>query len=284
MTEPIRTVIRAGLPQPVRLMHLTDTHLAYADDRNDAEKRRLAKRRQAEFGDTDLHSEKELLARTEYAEKNCDLLLHTGDLIDFVSEANLDRAGAFLRNENVFFVAGNHEFSQYVGEAWEDRAYKMNSYMQIRKRLGVDLFFSSRVVKGLNIVGIDNGYYRFEDWQIGCLKREAERGYPILLCMHVPLYEKSLFECVMDEHRSSSGLLVGCGEDELLRYEEYRQVQQRPDETTMRMIDYIAGEDKIIALVTGHLHFSFESRLPCGKMQYVTGGSYDGIAREVTVI
>lgn len=78
--------------------------------------------------------------------------------------------------------------------------------------------------------------------------------------------------------------LVGCDEEHLLRYPEYRALQQRPDDATGKFIDFIGSRDEIKAIIAGHLHFSFESLLPCGKMQYVTGGGYDGIAREITIL
>lgn len=279
-----KTTLKAGLEKPVKLLHITDTHLSFADERDNERKRKLAEDRSRAFGDTDGRIEKDLYEMLDYADRNCDLLIHTGDLIDFVSAANVEKAGAFLAHENVFFVAGNHEYSQYVGEAWEDHAYRMNSYMQIRGKMGVDMIYTSRVVNGLNIIGLDNGYYQFEDWFIWRLKREVEKGMPIIVMMHNPLYEKSLFDCIMDERHAASASLVGCSEEQLFRYEEYRQIQQRPNDTTKRVMDYMANEDKILAFVTGHVHFSFESMLPCGKMQYVTGGGYDGIAREITVL
>ena len=37
-------------------------------------------------------------------------------------------------------------------------------------------------------------------------------------------------------------------------------------------------------ILTGHLHFGFESRLPGGTIQYVTNRGDRGNAREITVI
>ena len=61
-------------------------------------------------------------------------------------------------------------------------------------------------------------------------------------------------------------------------------MQQRPDEPTLRMIDYIEHEPRIKAVLAGHLHFNYEGRLAGGQMQYITGGGYEGVAREVTIV
>lgn len=276
--ELIKNTIIVGLERPVKLLHVTDTHIGLADDRDDERKHALAGR----FSSSD--RKKNFQEQVDYASRNCDLLVHTGDLIDFVSHANVDWARRALQNENIFFIAGNHEYSQYVGEAWEDNAYRMNSYMQMGYGLGVPMFFNARVVGGVNIVGIDNSYYLFEDWHLWRLKREAEKGLPIILAFHDPLFEQSLYDYHMSLPGSDCTYLVGCDEEHLLPYSEFRAVQQRPDAPTLRMIDYITHEPRIKAILTGHLHFNFESSLTPSLPQYVTGGGYDGYARELTIL
>ena len=273
----IRSAVQIGLEKPVKLLHVTDTHLGLVDEHDDARKHALAER----FSTPD--RARDLEEQLAYAKASCDLLVHTGDLMDFVSHANVAAARKFVADEHVFFIAGNHDYSQYVGEAWEDQAYRMNSYMQMGYGLGVPMFFNARTVGGVNIVGIDNSYYLFQDWQLWRLKREVEKGLPIVLAFHDPLFEESLFQ----HHRQISSepctYLVGCDEAHLLCYNEFRAVQQRPDEPTLHMIEYIKNEPLIKVLLTGHLHFSYESEIAPGVPQFVTGGGYDGVAREVTL-
>ncbi|MCR5206980.1 MAG: metallophosphoesterase [Eubacterium sp.] len=276
----IKTGLNIGLEKPVKLLHVTDSHVAFADERDNERKHALAGRFNAP------EKESYLREHIAYAEENCDLLVHTGDLTDFVSYANTDFARELLKNEKIFYIAGNHEYSQYVGEAWEDLAYRMNSYMEIERMggFGVPMFFNSRTVGGVNIVGIDNGYHLFAEWQLLRLKKEVEKGLPIILAFHAPLFEQSLFdyhfEILPDEPCT---YLSGVDEENLLRYSEFRAVQQRPDEPTLRTIEYIKKEPLIKAILTGHLHFSYESEVADGLPQFVTGGGYKGIARELTL-
>ncbi|MCR5149752.1 MAG: metallophosphoesterase [Clostridiales bacterium] len=284
MLKIIKTTVNIGLEKTVRILHTTDTHLTLCDERDNERKRSLALSRKAAFSSESGSPESYLEETLEYGKKHCDLMVHTGDLIDFVSQANIDKAAKVVKMPKVLFVPGNHEYSQYVGEAWEDSAYRMNSYMEIQPRLGVDLFFTSRQVGGVNFVGVDNVYYKFEDWYISRLETEVQKGLPIVLLMHNPLFEESLYSFCMDERHEASAGIVGCDEEHLARYSEYRALQQRPDEATKCFVDYIASQPAVKAVIAGHLHFSFESRLPCGKMQYVTGGGYEGIAREITIV
>ena len=278
--ELVRSTVKIGLERPVKLLHVTDSHIARADERDNERKHALAKR----LGDTD--REQYLNEHIAYAEANCDLLVHTGDLMDFVSHANTEKAREILKNEHIFFIAGNHEYSQYVGEAWEDNAYRMNSYMEIERMggFGVPMFWNTRIVGGVNIVGIDNSYYLFEDWHLHHLKKEVEKGLPIILAFHDPLFEQSLYDYHLDRVPDPCTYLVGCDEDHFLPYSEFRAVQQRPDVPTLRFIEYVKNEPLIKAILTGHLHFNFESNITPTLPQFVTGGGYDGIAREITLI
>ena len=237
-----KTTLHIGLEKPVRLLHVTDSHIGLV------------------------------------------LLVHTGDLMDFVSHANVETARQIVADEDFFFIAGNHDYSQYVGEAWEDNAYRMNSYMEMGYGLGVPMFFNAKTVGGVNIVGIDNSYYQFEDWQLWRLQREVKKGLPIILAFHDPLFEESLFQYHLVRVPNDCTYLVGCDEEHLLYYNEFRAVQQRPTEATLRFIDYVKHEPLIKAILTGHLHFNYTSMITDTLPQFVTGGGYDGIARELTIV
>lgn len=275
-----KSVVKIGLEKPVKILHVTDSHISFVDEYDNERKHELANRL------FNPEKEKYLYEHIAYSKENCDILVHTGDLFDFVSHANTLKAREILSDEHIFFIAGNHEYSQYVGEAWEDKAYRMNSYMEMERfgGFGVPMLWNTRIVGGLNIVGMDNSYYLFEDWQLYRLKNEVEKGLPIILALHDPLFEQSLYDYHMQRVPNECTYLVGCDEEHLEKYSEFRAYQQRPDEPTLRMIEYIKSEPAIKAIFTGHLHFSFESKLTDSLTQFVTGGGYDGYAREVTLI
>ena len=180
--ELIKSTLKIGLEKPLKILHVTDSHIGLADERDNERKHALANR----FASPE--REKYFYEHLAYARDYCDLMVHTGDLIDFTSQANFDFARRVLADEKVFFTAGNHEFSRYVGEAYEDRAYKMNSFREMMPGLGAPLFFNSRTLGGVNFVGIDDSYHQFEPWQITRLKKEIEKGLPVVLCLHAPLF------------------------------------------------------------------------------------------------
>ena len=272
-----KSTLHIGLEKPLKILHVTDSHIALCDDRDNERKKALAERPNR------VGREKFLEEHLAYGRENCDLIVHTGDLIDFTSQANFDFARKVLADEKVFFAAGNHEFSQYVGEAYEDFAYKMNSFREIQPGLGAPLFFNSKIIGGVNFVSIDDSYHQFELWQMEKLKKEIDKGFPIIVCLHVPLFEQSLYDYFISiTSPGDCTYLAGCDEDHL-PYDEWRAIEIRPRGVTCVMVDFIKSQPQIKAVLAGHLHFSFVSDIAPGKQQFVTGGGYEDQVRELTI-
>ena len=278
MEELLTTKLSLGAEKPFRLLHITDTHLCLADERDNERKNNLAEGRKKVFGDGE-----DALAWSIEKSKELDaLLVHTGDLLDFVSEANIDAAKKFTDENDCFFAAGNHEFSLYVGEAWEDKAYRDQSLDKVQAAFKNDIRFCSRVVNGINLIAIDNSYYRFEQEQLDALKAEVQRGLPILLFMHNPMHTDEFYNYRRNVEGVKIAYLTGTPAEMMSDYDDHRFRQQCPDDITIEATDYIANEPMIKALFTGHLHFSHETPY-FGRMQYVTGGAGNRIARLIEI-
>ncbi len=279
MLNLVKSSLEIGLKKPVKLLHVTDTHISDTDDRDDERKQQICRSNPIEnikvnFRDT-----------IDYCNANCDMMVHSGDLISVVSPRSLEVVREFLDTcNNYTLVTGNHEYSQYCGEAWEDIAYKMTYYPTVRHYLKEDLLFTAKEVGGVNVVGIDDSYYQVEPWQVWRLKQEVKKGLPIVLMMHVPLFEESLFEKTVGNNADGIAYLTGCDEEHLMRFKnEFREVQQRPTDDTLRFIDYVYSEPLIKCVLAGHVHLNHESILPGGIPQFVTSLNWQGDARELTL-
>lgn len=264
--KKLTSILDIGIPSPIKVIHFSDTHLTRADGRDDERKIKLAKQRRiGPFPDNEaIYTETLALAAEGY-----DAVLHTGDLIDFVSYANLEEAENFVRTTDCFFSAGNHEFSLYVGEAKEDAAYREQSLKKVQAAFGNDIRFDSREVGGVNFVAIDNSYYLFEEFQLDSLKKEVAKGMPIVLLMHNPIYEEALYEYMMS--KSPCAYLVAAPEEKISSYPADRREQQRADEITLRTVEFIKNEPLIKAILCGHIHKDFESDIAVGKPQMAVG-------------
>ncbi len=248
----MKTKLSIGATAPFQILHLSDTHLTRADLRDGERKVKLAETRLPIFPE----AEEVLQAACDAAKQLQVPIVHTGDLIDFVSLANLEAAKKFTDENDCFMAAGNHEFSLYVGEAKEDAAYRNQSLEAVQAAFKNDIRMSSRIIGGVNFVALDNGYYLFEEEQFEFLKQEAAKGLPMILLMHTPLYEHTLYEKMMSH--SPCAYLTGVPTELMKSYPPDRYEQQLADETTLKVMEYINDQPLIKALITGHLHFNYE--------------------------
>jgi predicted phosphodiesterase len=279
-----KITLEIGIEHPLKLFHICDNHLAFTDERDNERKQELSKKRRWSFERDTNRCIQYLDEAINYSKNNCDLLIHTGDLIDFVSWPNIETAAQKLGNIDYFFAVGNHEYSKYVGEAFEDIVYKMSSYHIVQPAFKNNLFFSSRIINGVNLVSVDNSYYNFDENQLEQFKAEIGKGYPIILLMHNPLYTKDLYDELIINRKRDCAFVVGCPESLMAQYSEYRYRQQYATPITREFIRYLEQQSLVKAIITGHLHFNYETVLPSGIKQFVTGGSYNGYASEITVV
>lgn len=256
-----------GAEKPFTLLHVSDTHLAYADGRDDQRKAELAQRRALRFPE----GTRALAEAEKTAKEKGITIVHTGDLFDFVSWANIDEGRRFTDENDVFMAAGNHEFSLYVGEAWEDAEYRNQSLEKVQSAFKNDIRFSSRKINGVNLVALDNSYYLIEEEQLEALKKEIDLGLPIILFMHTPLYCETLYKTVSREDRSPVAHVMNAPEEFLEKYPPDRYRQQKPDGLTKEAYDLMVSCPLIKAVVTGHLHFDFQCDIRPGLPQIITG-------------
>ena len=269
-----KNTIHIGLEKPLKVLHITDSHIPFCCD-TDSEAMHRQRAQRDEPG-----SVLALQEQMAYGEENCDIIVHTGDLIDFISKPCLEFGREFLKkHDKLLFIAGNHEYSTYE-PAVEDMTYRLRSLGLMGGGLGVDMFFNSKIVGGVNFVGIDDSYHQVEDGQLIRLKKEVAKGYPIILFMHAPLYEEALYQ---KSYEFWNGEIAVVNSDARLHPEVIGDMAE-PYPSTTAFYEYVTGEPLIKAVLAGHLHFSFVSQLPGGKIQYVTGLGSEGTAREFTIL
>lgn len=269
-----KTTISIGLPSPVRLLHITDSHITRGDSTG----------LQAPWFNRDYDgcAEDYFLASLAYAKKNGLTVLFTGDIIDFQSEENFAYIAEHLQGVDYMYAAGNHDFYNHIERPVEDDENKRKKTPLLAPYIKSNLYFDSRILGGVNFVTLDNSYYTVKEDQLERLKREVAKGYPVVVAMHVPVCTERLAESGL-KGEPPSLYLMGAPEKYLSRLTPFRRQQQAPDEVTLRFIDYIENESAIKALITGHRHENDEDVLEGGLMQYVTGGSFDGYVREITI-
>ena len=264
--EIIKNYIHIGIKEPFCILHASDTHLTFCDERNDQRKIELSKNRSDIFP----NAEADLQFIKEKATVDKRTVIYTGDMIDFVSELNIEKAKEFSDSVDCFMVAGNHEFSLYVGEAKEDDAYRNQSLSKIQSAFKNNIRCSSRIIGGVNFIAVDNSYYLIDKKQLDFIKTETEKDYPAILLVHTPLYSKDLYD--FSRNGSDSPAYLMSVPDELMSdYSCHRYEQQKEDSVTADAYSFIVNCKNIRAIFAGHLHENYDGLINNRILQIVTG-------------
>lgn len=176
----------------------------------------------------------------------------------------------FTDSTDCLFVAGNHDFRVFGGMEFDVPSSRDKNLKAVSSLFGNDIRFFSKVINGVNIVGIDNAYYRFEEYQLEGLKAEVKKGFPIILALHVPLYTQECYDLMITEKRKYASLIC-VPEDKMKIYPPERYTQQKEDKITRAAYDFILSQKLVKLVICGHVHKNFEAYLPSGTPQFITG-------------
>ena len=269
--------VSAGATAPFSILHISDTHLteAYPDEADAADKLRSKERRTRTFGGRQEEALRDSLA---WAKDNVDYVLHTGDLIDWQSQANFDLVKKYYGGA-MFGSMGNHEFYTYLpGEKYTGQeAFKERSWPLLKDAYPVDPRFHAQTVNGVNFVCLDGVFGTVQPDLVEKFKAEAKKKLPIVLCMHVPFFTDGIWRC---DYQYWNGV-----------NKKYRNAavpdargdykRQQTDPTTRDFIAYLKEEKLLKAILAGHLHITVQERFSPTAVQYVVGGNYGFVGQEV---
>lgn len=265
--------VDAGADEPFTFIHISDTHLARANMSDGRAKLELALKRSRSFR----HSVMMLDETAKKADELGCFVVHTGDMIDFVSYENLKIAKDFTGKVDCIMLAGNHEFSPTVYNDPVSHAELTEYFLdRVQASYKNDIRFYSRVVNGVNLVALDNGSHKVEQWQVEKLREEIDRGLPVLLFLHVPVYTPEEYEFAVSKYGLPAWLMA-VPEDKLAGYTEADRLSQGADEPTKEAYDLIVNSSNIKAIFCGHEHYDHISMVTPETPQYVINCTTAGI-------
>lgn len=256
--------IVAGIETPFRFLHMSDTHLTLCDERDDEKKQKLAEQRLAGFP----RALRMLDDAGEKADEMDTFIVHTGDIIDFVSEKNLDTVRRFTSDNDVFACAGNHEYSLYVWDDIDETTRRESLKDKVQSAFTNDIRFSVRMEHGVEFIAIDNGYHKIEQWQLDRLKAEIAKGCPIILCLHAPLYAPDIYDYTAEVFGKPMWMMSV--PDALMdKSDEGDYLAQKEAAVTHEAYELITHCDAIKAILAGHMHYDYVSQVTPTLKQYV---------------
>ena len=268
--------IHVGLEKPFSILHISDTHLTAAYPNEPEVKQKISRIRTETFGG---QQENALVSSLEWAKSNVDYVLHTGDLIDWQSEANFD-----LVRKHYGGIAlgtmGNHEYSpsMWLSEEKESRddAWRAKTADRLSAAYPFDISFHAQAVNGVNFVMIDDVYGGVSAKQVERFAAEVKKGLPIVLCMHVPFFTPDI---LMAHEKFWRG--QGKKFRKALPEVKGDYKVQLEDPVTKDFIAYLKGEKLLKGILAGHLHITVQERFSPTAMEYVVGGNFMYHGQEV---
>ena len=263
--------LEIGADEPFYFIHASDTHVSLIDGRDSGDARLVdTAEKRFDFCPYAIRCLDELSLKANELDA---FIVHTGDLIDYISQKNLDVAKNFTEKNDVFFCVGNHEYMNYVWNDLPGTAQRDKTFDTVQAVYPNDLMFSVRVEHGVKFIAVDNVYHRVEQWQVDKLREElAKDDMPVILALHVPLYAPDMFEFQMKKNGAGyPAWLMGVPE-ELMRESHYTEEsieEQKPDEPTNEFCDLVKSSPQIKAILTGHNHAHFVSQVTPTLKQYM---------------
>ncbi|MBQ6328879.1 MAG: metallophosphoesterase [Kiritimatiellae bacterium] len=202
-----------------------------------------------------------------WAKINADYLIHTGDLMDFVSDGNLVAVREAFGPDagNIFGSIGNHEYWKPV----EPRPTHKECFAACSKAYPYNLHFGSQVINGVNFVSIDDAHDDVTQDQVEAFAREVKKGLPIILLMHVPFPTPRIVEATRKYWKWNS---------------KFRNEPPKPlvfGKRGQEFIKYLKSEPLLKGILAGHQHITVEERFSPTATQYLVAGNFAFAGREV---
>ena len=271
--------VEIGLERPFSILHISDSHLTAAYAHESEKKQELHRTRTTTFGG---RQEEALRDALEWAKQHVDYVLHTGDIIDWQSEANFDLVIKYF-GDGLIGSVGNHEFTpdMWLSDPQEERSetFKDRTRALVQAAYPFDTRFQSQVVHGVNFITLDNVYGTVTEDQVRRFKEEVERRLPIVLCMHVPFFTDNIWRAngrMWGDQKplQGNGLTEPTG--------DYKA--QLEDPVTRDFITYLKRQPLLKCILAGHLHISVEDQFSSTCREYVVAGGFLFHGREVIFV
>ncbi len=281
--KPIESVLPiAGLKHPFTILQITDLHASAVSEEDaaamSAERHEYAVHRNIAFSQGRPYPPDAVLpVLGDYAgEIGADVILLTGDILDFPSEANFALLDRFIQNSAipVRYITGNHDWS-YADDYHTPHA-KATHLPRVTAIAKAQQDTAVYETEDVLLVTIDNTRYHISEGAVvaytAAATRARETDKTLILAMHIPFKVDTLVEDTVRVW--GQDLCLGEG------------ATGGQDPTTVAFWREITEGTQIApdVVITGHLHFDHEDVYPNGVRQYITDIASGGHCRLIRLI
>jgi len=282
-TDDSAVIRLEGLKKPVRMLHLTDTHLRFYDER-DGENfqacvdycQRIEKlNRERGIEPDPERALRQSMARA--AREDLDLLALTGDIVHFPSPASVDFVVAQIDALGVptIYTSGNHDV-HYTNEP-VNAAVRLTRLAALQPLHRGDPDCAAREIGGIRFISIDNSVPQLARKQVDFVHAQLQLGQPTALLFHWPLSLPTLRDSVLEVLGSPP--LMGDPDWSLESRVSWQVSEDTPE--TLEFVDAVTTAPNVVAAFCGHVHFAHADAINTRAVQYVGAPGYEGGRRLV---
>lgn len=283
-TEETAAIRIAGLTAPVRMLHVTDVHVALLDNRdagqvevNEEYRAQLAKGRQDGNGrdvPTDVSFD-ELMA--EAAALHPDLIALTGDIVHFPAPASIEHVARAAGRAGVpiLYCAGNHDW-RYPAMRTDD-ATREAGWRTLAPLYGGHAACDCREIGGIQFLLVDDSTYQLSAAQLDFIREQLGNALPTVILTHIPFSLPTLRGATIE--RWHAPILVGDPDWDPESRLHWGATADSP--STLEFLRLLAASENLVAVFCGHLHFAHADAIHPRAVQYVGPPGFAGKRRLV---
>lgn len=251
-----------NLSRQYTVVQITDTHVSAAYEHEAECVRDAAIRRARVFYATPEESVERWFTLIDKANaENPDIVVLTGDIVDFPSLRNMDVLAEGLRRLNApyVFCVGNHDWSYDFDYHSESAVANELPKFAVFSRNGTTAY-SLCDMGEFALLAVDNSSDQVPPAALDGLAAARALEKPLLLAIHVPLCADDFPENGLRAACAYWGHYACMGENGI-----------KPNEVSSRFIADVTAEDSpVAAVLAGHLHFEHRDRLTDRLEQHVS--------------
>ena len=292
-TDDTATIGVAGIERPLRVLHVTDSHISVPLEAVDQPYALYGARMDGLFAD--YPTLQSFAAQMERARAEApDLIALTGDHVNYPSPTAIAAVERLLlaTGRDSMFTAGNHDW-RYAGLPGSDedlrREWRERSLLPLYR--GRAPHADSLDLGGVRFVAIDNSTRQVDAEQLAFFDRALAGGLPVVLLTHMPfrLPTDAVAHCAPPP--SSELPIPLCGDPESGSATDLdwtipgreRALRSGNQPSTGEFVDRLLAAPNLIAVLCGHIHVAGAYRIEEASVQYVTGPCYLQRSRTITI-
>ena len=281
------TIRIEGLERDLKILHLTDSHMAEGDDRDPEAADRVVQLRESFQQRTpEGVSAREVFdqALKRGAAQEVDAAVLTGDITHLPTFAAIEIIEQGLQELSVpsLYTFGNHDW-HFSHLEWSE-ATRREYYPRFHGLTGGSPSHQVLEVGGVRLITLDNSTYQVSAEQVAFLARELAVGQPCLLFIHIPMWVESLTPAVVEMWKAPIVMAPASGwtDESRARWEKVLE----PSPSTRECIELLTtgSSENLAGIFCGHVHFSHIDEYREGRRQYVTAPGFSGASRLIQLV